>query len=131
MCSDPDSVAWQIITCGVSTNIAGVCLKKPSSSWCEETHVPPSSPFLETEARGQACPQLCFPEAPCSSDPPPVFGVQVWVLDHLPHLAACEHHCLPGSGAAAVAPDGRDRVFLQETQNQIKNSQASTFPVTD
>lgn len=86
--------------------------KKPSSSLCKETHVPPSSPFLETEARGQACPQLCFREPPCSSAPPPVSRVQVWTLDRLPHRAACEHRCLPGSGVTAVGTRWKRRGLL-------------------
>lgn len=133
MCSDPNSVAWQTITCGVSTNIAGVCLKS-RVHLCAKRHTCPP-PALSWRLRpvgrhrhrcAHSCPSRSLPAALtlCLS------AVPVWVFYRLPHRAACKHHCLPGSGVAALGTRWKRRGLLGNS-NKIKNSQASTFPVTD
>lgn len=44
-------------------------------------------------------------------------GTQVWVLDHLPHPAACEHRCLPGFGVAAADTRWEGWVFFRELKS--------------
>ena len=134
MCSDPNSVAWQTVTCGVSTNIAGVCLKGQVQV-CAKRHTcrPPALSWRLRPAgrHRRRCAHSCPSRSPPAALTLRLSTVPVWVLDRLPPRAACRHRCLPGSGVAALGTRWKRRGLLAGNSNKIKNSLASTFPVTD
>ena len=113
MCSDPNSVAWQIITCGVSTNIVGAYLKS-QVHLCAKRHTCPP-PVLSWRLRPEGrCAHSCASQSllaalPLLRCPESRCGHLTVSLTRQPVSTAV---CQAGSGVTAVGTRWKRRGLL-------------------